>query len=134
VAELERFAVSQDCQGFQLHRSLGRRVYHGLLNVASACIGNSSSGIKETPAFRCPTVNIGSRQRGRLRGANIIDVGYDRDEIRSAIGRCLTDEQFREQVRTGANPYGAGNAGPRVADVLATVELGSRLIQKRMTY
>ncbi len=120
--------------GIQVHRSLGRFWYLGALNVAAACLGNSSSGIKETPAFECPCVNIGPRQRGRLRADNVIDVGYDRDEILAAIDRTLHDEAFKGQVRSCDNPYGAGNAGPRICDVLATIPVDPRLIQKRMTY
>ena len=133
MAEAERLA-EKGLPFIQVHRSLGRYNYHGLLNVATACIGNSSSGIKETPAFRCPCINIGSRQRGRLRGDNVIDVGYDTDEIVAAIDRCLNDEVFRAQVRNGTNPYGAGNAGPRIADTLAMIALDQELVQKKMTY
>jgi UDP-hydrolysing UDP-N-acetyl-D-glucosamine 2-epimerase len=118
----------------RIRPNLGRYLYHGVLNVAAACLGNSSSGIKETPAFSCPCINIGSRQQGRLRAANVIDVEYDADQIKQAIWRCLYDEPFKEQVRTAPNPYGAGNAGPRIADVLATIPIDQRLIQKRMTY
>jgi UDP-N-acetylglucosamine 2-epimerase (non-hydrolysing)/GDP/UDP-N,N'-diacetylbacillosamine 2-epimerase (hydrolysing) len=118
----------------QLHASLGRYNYHGVLNIATACMGNSSSGLKETGAFRCPCVNIGSRQDGRLHGDNVLHTGYDADEIFEAIRKCINDENFLETVRTCPNPYGAGNAGPRIADVLATVELNRALIQKKMTY
>lgn len=133
MREIEKLADKR-LPFIQVHRSLGRYYYHGVLSVAAACIGNSSSGIKETPAFHCPCVNIGSRQRGRLRANNVIDVGYDKQEIKQAIWRCLNDETFREQVRTCVNPYGAGNAGPRIADVLATIEINQALLQKRMTY
>ena len=118
----------------QVHRSLGRYNYHGLLNVATACIGNSSSGIKETPAFHCPCINIGRRQQGRLRGDNVIDVGYDAAEIVAAIGKCMNDDEFKQRVGNGANPYGAGNAGPRIADTLATIDLDQKLVQKKMTF
>ena len=133
VGELERFA-ERGIPGIQIHRSLGRYFYHGVLNVASACLGNSSSGIKETPAFHCACINIGDRQRGRLRGDNVIDVPYDRERIRAAIDQALHDELFRKVVKTCANPYGAGDAGRRIAEVLATIPLDRRLIQKRMTY
>ena len=133
MREIERLAA-KELPFVQVHQSLGRYYYHGLLNVAAACIGNSSSGIKETPAFHCPCINIGSRQRGRLRGDNVIDVGYNKEEIVRAIGRCLHDDSFKEQVRMCENPYGAGDAGPRIADVLATIEIDQTLIQKKMTY
>lgn len=122
----------------QVHRSLGRYFYHGVLalahdqNIRVACVGNSSSGLKETPAFGCPTVNIGSRQDGRLRGANVIDAGYDTDSIVHAVKSSLFDQDFREVCRHAENPYWLGDAGPKIADVLARVELDQKLIRKKM--
>jgi UDP-hydrolysing UDP-N-acetyl-D-glucosamine 2-epimerase len=123
----------------QIHKSLGRYTYHGFLHICGrigtgVCAGNSSSGIKETPAFGCPVVNIGSRQRGRLRANNVLDVGYNRDEIIAAIKKGVLDRDFRTQCRECINPYGEGKAGARIAEVLATVELGRELLQKKMTY
>ena len=123
----------------KLRRSLGRHLYHGLLALARlpgqrlVCAGNSSSGIKETPAFGCPTVNIGSRQDGRLRGENVLDAGYDAAAIGTALRRALFDEDFRKRARTGINPYWRGGAGKKVADVLATVTLNQKLLRKQMT-
>lgn len=74
-----------------IFKSLGRYLYHGLLALSMkskinvVCVGNSSSGIKETPAFKCPCINIGSRQEGRLRSENVIDVTYNSDEIIEAV-------------------------------------------------
>ena len=125
--------------GLQLHRSLGRYNYHGILALAGltevrvACVGNSSSGIKETPAFGCPTVNIGSRQEGRLRAENVIDAGYDAEIIGDAVSRCFNDEAFRLRCRTCENPYGVGDAGTKIADILATVALDAKLLRKRLT-
>lgn len=123
----------------QVHRSLGRHLYHGVLALAEldgckiACVGNSSSGLKETPAFHCPTVNIGSRQEGRLRGENVLDTGYESEQIIVAIRKCLFDDQFRQQCRRALNPYWIGDAGPKIAEVLATTPLDRNLIRKRMT-
>jgi len=123
----------------QLHRSLGRHLYHGVLALARessnrvACAGNSSSGIKDTPAFGCPTVNIGSRQKGRLRGNNVVDVDYDFDGIVSTIKHCLFDEDFRKLCRTAENPYYMGGAGKNIAEHLATVTLEQALLRKGMT-
>jgi len=125
--------------GVQVYSNLGRYNYYGFLYFCGlgggrgVCVGNSSSGIKETLALGCPSVNIGSRQNGRLRANNIIDVGYDRDEIVSAIRRSLYDDNFRETCRTCKNPYGCGEAGKKIAETLATIELGQKLIQKKMT-
>ena len=138
IEELSRFAARK-IPNTQVHRSLGRHLYHGVLGVALdpaarvVCAGNSSSGIKETPAFFCPTVNIGSRQDGRLRGENVIDVGYDTPALVAAIRRGLFDEAFREGCRQAGNPYYLGDAGPKIANVLATVTLDQALLRKRMT-
>jgi UDP-hydrolysing UDP-N-acetyl-D-glucosamine 2-epimerase len=137
VAELERSAAKQR-PNIQLHKNLGRYNYHGVLNFigkisGGACVGNSSSGIKETPAFRCPAINIGSRQAGRLRAANVIDTGYEAGQIARAFKRCVSDARFLRSCRTGKNPYGRGNAGRKIAAELARVPLDSRLITKEMT-
>jgi UDP-N-acetylglucosamine 2-epimerase len=79
-------------------------------------------------------VNIGTRQQGRLRGENVIDVTYDAAAIREAVIRCVDDEAFRSTCRSIVNPYGAGDAGRRIADVLATIPLDARLVQKKMMY
>ena len=124
--------------GVQIHQSLGRHLYHGVLALARdplnrvACVGNSSSGVKETPAFGCPTVNIGSRQEGRLRGNNVIDTGYDVDQIVAAVNCCFYDEAFIESARTTANPYYLGDAGKKISEVLADVPLDQLLIRKKM--
>jgi UDP-hydrolysing UDP-N-acetyl-D-glucosamine 2-epimerase len=123
----------------QIWQSLGRNKFHGVLNVIGrvgrgAFVGNSSAIIKETPVFGCPAVNIGSRQQGRLRANNVLDTDYNEEHILAAIHRSISDDAFRFQCRTCKNPYGAGNAGPKIAEVLATIPLDARLLQKKMTY
>jgi len=138
IEKIQQFAALK-LPNVQVHQSLGRHLYHGVLALARdpavrvVCAGNSSSGIKETPAFGCPTVNIGSRQDGRLRATNVIDTDYSNKAIRAAVQRCLADESFRRQCRDCENPYFLGGAGKKIADVLAGVELGQKLLRKRMT-
>jgi len=138
IERLELFS-KRKVANIQIHRSLGRHLYHGVLALAKnpsmrvACAGNSSSGLKETPAFGCPAVDIGSRQEGRLRGGNLVSVGYDSQEIITAIKRCLFDEDFRATCRTAENPYWLGDAGSKIAKVLAEVTLDQNLIRKKMT-
>src|SRR3989304_3144084 len=128
ISEINSF-MTNGVPGIQLHRSLGRYNYHGVLALAHdakvrmVCAGNSSSGIKETPAFGCPTVNIGSRQEGRLRGDNVLDVDYETETILRAIERCLWDEAFRSICRNTENPYGIGDAGKKIAQILATIPI-----------
>ena len=114
----------------RLARSLGDETYLSLLKHAGAMVGNSSSGLIEAPSFGLPVVNIGNRQRGRLRGVNVIDVGYGREDILRGIERAL-EPGFRATLKGMANPYGDGRAAPPIAEVLRTVPLDARLIQKR---
>jgi UDP-N-acetylglucosamine 2-epimerase (non-hydrolysing)/GDP/UDP-N,N'-diacetylbacillosamine 2-epimerase (hydrolysing) len=139
ISALEAFAA-EGIEGVTLHRSMGRAGYHGVLALAQdinhrvACAGNSSSGVKETPAFGCPTINIGSRQDGRLRGSNVIDAGYDSDAIFAAIRKSLFDDPWRRQCAETDNPYGQGNAGEIIASFLATVNLEPKnILRKKMT-
>jgi UDP-N-acetylglucosamine 2-epimerase (non-hydrolysing)/GDP/UDP-N,N'-diacetylbacillosamine 2-epimerase (hydrolysing) len=138
IVELKNFTRVPH-PNIQVHRALGRANYHGVLALARdpamriACVGNSSSGIKESPAFGCPTVNIGSRQDGRLRGRNVIDAPYEAAALGVAIRKCLYDNDFRAFCREVENPYGIGDAGAKIAQVLAQISLDQRLIRKRMT-
>ncbi len=97
-------------------------------------LGNSSSGIMETPSLALPTVNIGLRQHGRERARNIVDVEPPEqptvDGILAAIERARSDA-FRASLAGIDNPYGDGHAAERIADVLAATELGERLLRKR---
>lgn len=138
IKEIEK-SRQERLDNYRVYQSLGRYNYHGVLNMCGrigrgVCAGNSSSGIKETPVLGCPVVNIGSRQNGRLRADNVIDVDYNRDDIISAVHKALNDEEFRGQCRNCKNPYGAGNAGEQIADVLATIDINLNLLQKRMTF
>ena len=113
-------------------KSLPRQAYVGLLSVASIMIGNSSSALVEAPDFSLPAINIGSRQQGRERGANLTDVGYDRTEILNAVQEVLArldDPDFR--ARCSQTPYHDVNTAGQIAEVLSSVELGPGLIQKR---
>lgn len=120
-------------------KNFNRYDFHGLLNVCGntgigALVGNSSSGIKEAPSFHCPIVNIGTRQKGRLRAENIIDVDYDKEEIIKAIKKSLLDKVFRDKCKKGKNPYESDNSSKKVTNLLASVELNSNLIKKKITF
>ncbi len=110
--------------------NFGSQGYFSLMAQAAAMVGNSSSGIIEAPSFGLPVVNIGSRQQGRVRAANVIDVGNDRAEIRRGLERALSPE-FRASLQGIANPYGDGLAAERIIRHLKEVELSPRLLKKR---
>jgi UDP-hydrolysing UDP-N-acetyl-D-glucosamine 2-epimerase len=98
--------------------ALGERRYWGLLRIAEAMLGNSSSGIVEAPAVDLPAVNVGDRQGGRRRSANVIDVAEDPEAIAAALREALSPT-IRERVRA-AHPTGQdGQAGRRIADIIA---------------
>jgi UDP-hydrolysing UDP-N-acetyl-D-glucosamine 2-epimerase len=132
------FLDAQSINNIQVHRSLGRYFYHGILALAKnpenriICVGNSSSGIKETAVFGCPTVNIGSRQKGRLRGQNILDADYKKKSIVDAVTGCINNKSFRKKCSETHNPYYIGDAGKKIAKVLAEVTLDKKLLRKQM--
>lgn len=109
--------------------SFGQRLYYGVLRHADAMVGNSSSGIWEAPSFGLPVVNVGERQRGRLRVGNVIDVGGDATAIRAALATAL-DPAFRQSLAGLRNPYGDGRASARIVEALRELEPGPRLSQK----
>ncbi len=110
--------------------SLGVPRYYQALNQAAVMLGNSSSGILEAPSFGLPVVNIGDRQRGRVRAANVLDVPPDFGDVRGALERALAPG-FRASLAGMRNPYGDGRAAPRVAQVVAETPLDGRLLAKR---
>jgi UDP-N-acetylglucosamine 2-epimerase (non-hydrolysing)/GDP/UDP-N,N'-diacetylbacillosamine 2-epimerase (hydrolysing) len=88
----------EDKPYFQLFENIEFSDFWGLMNIASAFIGNSSAGVMETASFKIPFVNIGIRQEGRLRADNVIDVDHRKDQIIEAIQTAVNDKKFREKV------------------------------------
>ncbi len=114
--------------------TLPHQDYLGLMKSVDVMIGNSSSGIIEAPAFHVPVVNIGSRQRGRDRSMNIIDVEPKKDEILAAIQKALFDKDFFKKLQKCVNTFGDGHAAERIVNILKSIELNESLIQKQITY
>jgi len=110
--------------------NLGTEGYFSLMSHAGAMVGNSSSGIVEAASFKLPVVNIGDRQRGRFHAENVIDCGYTRDQILSAIKKA-TSPEFRKKLEKLVNPYGDGRAADRIVSGLKNVTLDSNLLLKR---
>ena len=94
----------------------------GLLSLASVLIGNSSSGIIESSSFKLPVINIGTRQSGREKAQNVIDVGYDAGEILNALDYIKTDE-YQNILDECVNPYGDGNACIMICEILKGIEI-----------
>ena len=126
----------QECRGLSSSRvfpNLERRVFLSVLAHARALIGNSSCGIIEAPALKLPVVNIGDRERGRLRSKNVIDVSHGVDSVLQGLRRALS-AKFRMSLRDCRSPYGDGRSSERVLQVLKKVVLDQRLLDKRLTY
>jgi len=108
--------------------------YLGLMGAASVMVGNSSSGIIEAPSFHLPVVNIGTREKGRERSTNVIDVNYEKREIVKAVKKALHDKKFRNKVKRCKNVYGDGKASQRIVKVLSEIKITPKLLQKKITY
>lgn len=112
--------AGRDPRRYRLFEHLGQRRYFGCLRHCAAMLGNSSSGLVEAPAFELPVVNVGNRQEGRVRAANVIDANVDADEILAALGQAL-DPGFRRRLHGMANPYdphGDGRTSWRIKELL----------------
>jgi len=114
----------------RLFVNLDAITYWSLLREATLFLGNSSSGIMETPSFALPTVNIGIRQQGRERARNILDAPANSEAILNAASTARSNA-FRQSLEGMANPYGDGSAAEKITGVLTTVPLGTSLLIKR---
>jgi UDP-hydrolysing UDP-N-acetyl-D-glucosamine 2-epimerase len=123
---IRKLRERNQARNMHFFKNLSIEVYVGLMARTACLIGNSSSGIREGAFIGTPVVNIGSRQAGRERGHNVLDVPHDSRAIAAAIRHQIG------QRRYATDPiYGDGKAGPRIAEVLATHAVS---IQKRITY
>lgn len=118
----------------RIYKNIDCHDFWGLENVASVFVGNSSAGLIETPFFKLPSVTIGKRQEGRERAENCIYSEPVADDIYKAITYCLYDEDFKKTAKNCSQPFGDGYAWKRMLNVLSSVELGSKLFEKKMTY
>ncbi|HEY8938370.1 MAG TPA: UDP-N-acetylglucosamine 2-epimerase [Cyclobacteriaceae bacterium] len=109
--------------------SLGQLRYLSAIQFVDAVIGNSSSGIAEVPSFKKPTVNIGDRQRGRIKALSIIDCEPDYYSVKDAVSKAL-DEQFQISIKDVENPYGKGNASDQIIEILKNTDLNTLLKKK----
>lgn len=109
--------------------SLGQLRYLSALQYVDAVVGNSSSGIVEAPSFRIASINIGSRQKGRVRADSTIDVEVEKQQIIDAIATIYTDA-FQERLHTVINPYGQGNSSQKLVSIIKSVDL-SKLKSKK---
>ena len=126
AAGIRQWREHNDDSKLHFFKNLPTNDYIRLMAKTAALVGNSSSAIREGAFIGTPAVNIGPRQEGRDRGSNVIDVGYDKDEVVDAIRRQVANGRYDSEPI-----YGDGHAGERIADILSDKPLS---IHKRMTY
>nr|MBA4405412.1 UDP-N-acetylglucosamine 2-epimerase (hydrolyzing) [Nanoarchaeum sp.] len=109
-------------------KNLPFATYIKLLAHCDCLIGNSSSGIRESHVFGTPVINVGTRQKDRERGKNVIDVNHNKEEIKEAILKCLSKGKLECEYL-----YGTGDSGKKIADILSKIEL-KNIVQKKISY
>lgn len=119
---IEQFVASH--ANARVYTSLGQLCYLSCIRHVDGVIGNSSSGLTEVPSFGKGTINIGDRQRGRLKADSVIDCAPDRQAIAAALQR-LWSAEFQSTLATARNPYGEGGAAARIVRVLCEQPLES---------
>lgn len=102
--------------------SLGQLRYLSALQYVDAMVGNSSSGLAETPSFKIGTINIGDRQKGRIKAASVIDCEPNKQSIKKAFEK-LYSKEFQEILKSVKNPYGDGCASKKIIKVIKNVDL-----------
>ena len=112
---------------------VSREDFARLMFTCDVLVGNSSSGIIESPIFDIPVVNIGRRQIDRVHSSNVIHVEHKVDEIKKAIEKALSIN-FKERAKKAPSVYGDGRSAKRIVDVLESLEIDSKLLVKQMTY
>ena len=122
----------REAGGVTRHSNLGRGAFLGLLRDAAMLVGNSSAGIIEAASFGTPVLDIGPRQAGRERGANVTTVPFNPTAVRRGVKTIWNNARPRRYGKR--NIYGAGDAANRIAKALAGVSLAGRVRQKLISY
>jgi len=123
---MRKFRERYEHDYIRFYKNFSVETYVRLMKRCACKIGNSSAAIREGAFLGVPAINVGSRQIGRQRGENVIDVEYDRGQIVAAIQAQIQNGHFPSEPI-----YGDGHAGARIADILAAADFN---IHKRMTY
>ncbi|WP_417821478.1 UDP-N-acetylglucosamine 2-epimerase [Terasakiella sp.] len=126
---LEEFVQSIPRKQIVMCENLGHKNYLSLVSHADVVIGNSSSGIIEAPILKIPSINIGDRQRGRMRTPSILDCSGDITEILAAIQLAL-NHQFRQSIKNTPSPYGNGNTAQKIINILQQTDWSSNSLKK----
>ena len=119
---------------FHVFKNIPDVPFVNLLRGTAVLLGNSSMGLLEAPFLRLPVVNVGRRQTARHHAENVFFVSHDRHEIIRQVKLILEDKHIQARVRHCSNPFGDGHTGERVANLLASIPIDARLLNKNLTY
>lgn len=119
--------------GWHWAESLGQVRYFSWMAACDVVVGNSSSGLYETPLFKKASITVGPRQAGRERSTNVLAVPYGEEALSDALGKVLTDSSFQNQVQACVSPFGEGDCIPRLLDWLTKFNEGQEARQKRLS-
>jgi GDP/UDP-N,N'-diacetylbacillosamine 2-epimerase (hydrolysing) len=111
--------------------SLGQLKYLSCIAQVNGVVGNSSSGILEVPSFKKGTINIGDRQKGRIRTTSVIDCETNKKSISKAI-ETLLSEQFKNSLNSVKNPFDQGNSSAKIVELISGINL--QQIVKKIFY
>tara|TARA_Y100000590_G_scaffold256811_1_gene288416 strand:+ start:9350 stop:10492 length:1143 start_codon:yes stop_codon:yes gene_type:complete len=107
--------------------------YRSLLDGNMILVGNSSSGIHEAASFKVPVINIGSRQNGRMKPKNVINIKHHKKDILKAIHKARSFN-FKKKIRNIKNPYGDGKSSKKIVKIIKSLNLKNFETQKKISY
>jgi len=128
IKTIRKAEKTLDLSRVSMYKHMSHKDFFNLLKYADCIVGNSSAGIREACFFGTPAVNIGTRQNGRERADNVVDVDYNEEEIYQTIMKVVKTGKCRP-----SELYGDGKSGKRIANILADIDLSS-IIQKKNFY
>ncbi len=124
ISEMIEAFVSAKPQSRFAFASMGHRNYLSCMRLVDGVVGNSSSGLIEAPALRVGTINIGDRQKGRLRATSVIDCPPDLIAIRAAL-QCLFSDTFKKTLPHTRSPYGNGGASEKIVRTIKGLDFST---------
>ena len=98
--------------------------------IRACYVGNSSAGVKETPALKCPSIIIGDRQKGRLHSTNVVFVDNNEEHISKKISMVFDSDEFINTCKETVNPYGDGTMGKQSLEIIENINLNKKLLKK----
>ena len=127
IKEIKKFKKIN--KNIKVFKTLGKERYLSILKHFDCLVGNSSSGITEAPYLGIPTINIGNRQKGRLKSKSVIDCEPNRIEIIKKI-KITLNKKFKHKMKNQKTFYGSGNSSKKIVNIIKKINLKNILEKK----